>query len=662
MRNLLRQPVMIMAVNFAFAMVLYMAERWFFYWINISSFQDVTFADMMTMCAGGIKFDISALCYLNLLCIIMQTIPAKFRNTTKYQNVVKWIYLIINTIGILVNVADVVYFSFGGRRTTALFFSEFGNENNIGKILLQSITQYWQVWLFGILSVFLLWKYYYNPIKTTKHDDDYAAPYVYYTIHSLVFVSAVTLAIGGLRGGFGLKMHPMRQDVADIYCKKPIQASIVLNTPFTIITTIHKKGFKDPEFFKKEELSSIYNPIHDAPSDSLDIKKLNIVVILMESFSREYTGYFNKDLDNGSYKGFTPFLDSLISCSYSFENSFANGIRSVDCMPAVFAGIPRYREPYCYFFYANNTLQGLPEMLSNEGYKCAFFHGAPNTTLGFKGFTNSIGFPDYYGKDEYNNDSDFDGTWAIWDEPYFQYFARETDRIAHEGKPFFVTIFSASSHQPFKIPEKYDDGRFPEGSHPMLKAVAYSDYSLRCYFNTVKKMDWFNNTVFVFTADHTGPNVRSEYANEMGRFRIPIFFYTPGGQLPVKCDSVRLMQQMDITPTLLSLIGYNKPYFSYGKNVLERDTTKFVNYVFNDLNGNTMYYLDSLMIEYRNNELFGLYEFKKDEQLQNNLVADSLHYPQLPYMQSQIRAMIQSFIENMQDNTLTAIKKESISK
>jgi hypothetical protein len=113
-----------------------MAERWFFFWMNHSTFQDVTFSDMMTICGGGIRFDISALCYLNILCIAMQTIPAKFRDTVGYQRAVKYIYLIINTIGIFMNVADVVYFDFGGRRTTATFFAEFGNENNIGKILM----------------------------------------------------------------------------------------------------------------------------------------------------------------------------------------------------------------------------------------------------------------------------------------------------------------------------------------------------------------------------------------------------------------------------------------------------------------------------------------------------------------------------------------------
>ena len=193
----------------------------------------------------------------------------------------------------------------------------------------------------------------------------------------------------------------------------------------------------------------------------------------------------------------------------------------------------------------------------------------------------------------------------------------------------------------------------------MHKAVRYADYSLRKYFETVKQYDWYKNTIFVFTADHTGPGSRLEYANEYGRFRIPVFFYTPGGELPAKCDSTRLMQQMDITPTLLSMIGYDKPYFSFGKNVFEQDSAKFVNYVFNDLHGQTMYYLDTLMIQYKDDELMGIFEYQKDCELKNNLLERRGEFSQLPFMESQVKAMMQTYVEGMKKNALTADKSLS---
>ena len=651
-KTLRKQPGFIMAVNFLILMAVYMLSRWFFYYMNINSFQDVTFSDMMTMSVGGLRFDVSALCYLNILCIILQFLPVKKRHTVKYQRIVKILFIIINVLGIVVNVADIVYFEFGGRRTTSTIFSEFGGESNLGTIFLNSITGYWKAWVFGILMILGVIFLYYNPIKKNREKIDFPTGKVYYPVHSAIFLIAILLAVGGLRGGLGLKMHPLRQDSADIYCKKPIEAAIVLNTPFTLITTAHKSGYKDPQFFKTELLDSIFNPIRNEHPNGGEMQKLNVVVFLIESFSMEYTGFFNKEREGGKFQGYTPFLDSLLSVSYSFEYSFANGIRSVDCMPAAFAGIPRYIDPYCYYMYSNNTLQGLPEMLKAEGYTTAFFHGAPNTTLGFKGFTNSIGFDSYYGMDEYPNKNDFDGTWAIFDEPYLKYFADETNKIAQNGKPFFLTVFTASSHEPFRIPDEHE-GEFTRGEIPMHRAISYSDYSIKQFFEKVKNQPWFNNTIFIFTADHCGVSHRADYNNEMGRFLIPIFFYTPGGQLPVKCDSTRLVQQTDITPSLLDLLNYQKPFFSFGKDVFDQSPS-YVNFVFNDRNGASMYYLDDLMIEYRGNKLYGIFEFKKDFSLKNNLIGKKNQFPQLPFMQRQIEAIIQQYITRMKDNNLTA--------
>ena len=644
-----RQPGFIMVVNFLLLMVIYMLSRWVFYFMNINSFQDVTFSEMMTISLGGMRFDLSALCYLNILCILLQFIPIKLRDTVKYQRIVKVLFIIFNTLGIAVNAADIVYYEFGGRRTTATIFSEFGGESNLGTIFLNSLTGYWEVWLFGIAMIAAITLLYYNPIKRDRPLATYPSNRTYYLLHTAIFLIAGLITFGGARGGLSWKMHPMRQDFAELYVNKPTHAPIVLNTPFTLITTLHKSGYKDPQFFPKEQLDSIFNPIRNTNPKGGEMKKYNVVVFILESFSMEYTGFFNKDKDGGTYQGYTPFLDSLLSQSYSFAYSFANGQRSSDCMPASFAGIPRYIDPFSFFIYSNNTLQGLPAMLKDEGYTTAFFHGAPNTTLGFKAFTNSIGFEHYYGLNEYGNNDDFDGTWAIFDEPFLQYFAEQTDQIAQQEEPFFVSVFTASSHEPFTIPDQHK-ATFTRGDIPMHRSISYTDYSLQRYFEKVKDKPWFDNTIFVFTADHCGVSHREDYNNEMGRFLIPIFFYTPGGQLPVEYDTHRLIQQTDITPTILGLLNYPKPYFSFGKNVFDSSMT---NFVFNDRNGTSMYYLDDLMIEYSGNRLIGIYAYKEDFSLKNNLIDQQDQFPQLPFMQQQMEAILQQYITRMKDNNLT---------
>ena len=186
----------------------------------------------------------------------------------------------------------------------------------------------------------------------------------------------------------------------------------------------------------------------------------------------------------------------------------------------------------------------------------------------------------------------------------------------------------------------------------MHNVVSYTDHAIKQYFQRVSGQPWLNNTIFVFTADHCGKSYRQDYNNDMGRFLIPIFFYTPGRQLPAKCDSTTLIQQTDITPTLLALLNYQKPCFAFGKNVFD-DNPDQLNFVFNDRDGTSMYYLDSLMIQYRDSRLTGIYRFKNDPSLQHNLLPQRHRFPQLPRMQRQIEAIIQQYVTRMQDNNLT---------
>ena len=157
----------------------------------------------------------------------------------------------------------------------------------------------------------------------------------------------------------------------------------------------------------------------------------------------------NQDLEEGQYKGYTPFLDSLIHHSLTFEYTFGNGQQSIDGLPSVLSGIPRFIEPVFLTPASLNKLSVFGSELKKKGYHTAFFHGANNGSLGFQAYARAVGYPEYYGREDYNNDVDFDGNWAIWDEEFLQFFA---DKISTFPEPFSVGIFTASSQHPFHIP------------------------------------------------------------------------------------------------------------------------------------------------------------------------------------------------------------------
>ncbi|MFO0322824.1 MAG: LTA synthase family protein [Bacteroidota bacterium] len=304
-------------------------------------------------------------------------------------------------------------------------------------------------------------------------------------------------------------------------------------------------------------------------------------------------------------KSYTPFLDSLISVSTYYNNAFANGKSSINGIPAIISSMPTYMEdPYLNSTYSNNTLNGLPLLLKQKGYHTSFFHGATNGSMNFNSYAKSAGYDIYFGRTEYDNDLDYDGQWGIWDEPFLMRMAKE---IKTFKEPFFTTVFTLSSHHPYKVPKKYNN-KFPKGSLEIHESIGYADYSLRSFFNHIKNSHWFQNTLFVLSADHTAVSEDPFYGNSVGQYSIPIIFYKPGQKGEIINKNI---QQIDIMPTILDFLNYDKTYFSFGKSVLAVGNLPIVYY--NSPNYNLIN--DSMVYLFNHFKITEAYNFKADSNL-----------------------------------------------
>src|SRR5699024_1040038 len=298
------------------------------------------------------------------------------------------------------------------------------------------------------------------------------------------------------------------------------------------------------------------------------------------------------------------FLVSLIRQSYSFKYAYANCRKSIDALPSIITGVPSIGEPYVLSIYSSNKTTSMAELLKRKGYETAFFHGAPNGSMGFSAYTKLAGIDKYFGKDEYNNDADFDGMWGIWDEPVMMYMA---DEIQQLKEPFFASFFSLSSHHPFRVPKEYK-GVFPKGEIPLHEPLGYSDYALRRFFEKASKMPWFENTLFVLSADHATVNHRKEYQNEPGSYAIPIFFYYPKGEL-IGMDKEKTIQQIDILPTVLNYLHYDEKYFSFGFDALD---TNRRNFSVSNNGDHYNFFMDNYYMLHNGDEPVAVYDLKKD--------------------------------------------------
>lgn len=640
-------PIGTVVWNLGMAYIVYFIARLVFLVANYSFYEGhLAFPHLMEMLGGGLVFDTAAILVTNSLYIVILLL-------TPWRRLARWVYVVINAVALAVNLADCVYFRFTMRRTTTTVFNEFQNENNLAGVIGTEMVNHWYLVLLFIILVYAMWKLYRSPGKAVP----VGKWWVWYPSQVLLLAACAPFVVAGIRGGFATAVRPITISNANQYVDRPIEAALVLNTPFSIYRTIGKDVFVVPNYFSDEKtLASIYTPIH-TPNDSLaransslytlhsSLKK-NVVVLIVESFGREYIGALNETLENGQYKGYTPHVDSLVSHSTTFRYSFCNGRKSIDGMPSILSSIPMFVEPFFLTPASMNQVSGIASLLAGEGYETAFFHGAQRGSMGFMAFARSTGFQQYYGREDYNDDprfggdDDFDGMWAIWDEPFLQYYAT---KMSEMKEPFMTAVFTASSHHPYHVPEQYKDV-YPEEGIEIHKCIRYTDMAIGKFFEKASHEPWFKNTIFVLTSDHTNLSDHPFYQTDIGGFCSPIIIYDPSQ--PVGEMQDKIAQQIDILPTVMGMLHYQKPYFGFGIDLLNTpaEDTWAVNY----LNGIYQYVKHGHVLQFDGQQTKGMYALD-DSLMQHNLVGK---VPQQPQMELELKAIIQQYMERMTQDGL----------
>jgi phosphoglycerol transferase MdoB-like AlkP superfamily enzyme len=601
-------------------------------------------------------FDTTAILYLNAPVLLLLLLPLHWKERPGYYRLLRGLFVTLNFIGLSANLIDCAYFPFTGKRTTASVFQEFSHEGagELGRIFLGQALHHWYLVLLAFGLVWLLWRLF------RPRSFEVQAPtnlYAYYFTHTLVLLLAIPLCIIAIRGGVGKSTRPITISNANEYANRPAETGIILNTPFSILRTIKKTPFQVPDYMTDEEAEALFTPLHE-PHDSSAFEPRNVVVLILESFSKQHFGFYNQTLRGGTYQGFTPFLDSLLINNHAmtWRYSYANGRKSIEGMPSVLSALPNYVEPLFLTPASLNHLSGLArELGEHKGYTTAFFHGAQNSSMGFHAFARATGFQQYFGRTEYDNDpetggnGDFDGTWAIWDEEFLQFYAR---RMSEMQEPFMTAVFTASSHDPFALPERYH-GVFPKGESPLQECIAYSDHALRHFFQTASHEPWFHNTIFVLTADHTSQQLDPFYTTSLGNFCVPIIFYAPGDSTLCGYDEERVVQQTDIMPTLLGLLHYDRPYIAFGNDMLNTPPQEtFALHWLPEASGYEFVH-GSYLLQFDGQQSTAAYAYRTDSLLQRNILS-MMPADTLSLMERQMKSVIQQYMQRMTSDRLTA--------
>lgn len=642
------QPMAALVMNLLLAYTVYGIARIAYLLENYSFFSEgLDFSHLFNLLLGGLKFDTSAIVYTNALYIFLMLFPLWQKETAFYHRLCRWVFVLPNALGFALNLADSVYFPFTLRRTTTSVFQEFSNEDNIATIFGTELVRHWYFVVLFIVVCLLLFKVYRTP-KTTAKDFSLKPHRLQFSLINILALALMAVfCVGGARGGLQSGVRPITISNANEYVRRPVECAIVLNTPFALLRTIGKSVFFVPDYFPSPAASAmVFNPIHTPRKVEQPTKK-NIIILIVESFGREYIGAYNPTLEQGRYEGYTPNVDRLIAKSCVWQYSYANGHKSIDGMPSVLCSIPMFVEPFVLTPASMNEYTGLPGLLSKWGYSTAFFHGANRGSMGFLAFANKIGFQNYYGRQDYvadkrfGGDKDFDGNWGIWDEPFLQYYCEKMDEMK---PPFMTAVFTVSSHHPFVVPEAYKT-TFKEEALPIHKCIRYTDMAIGRFFEAASKHDWYKNTIFVITSDHTNQSNHPEYKTAIGEFSAPLIIFDPSGELPMGMQE-GIAQQIDILPTLLGIMGYDRPYLAFGCDLFHTPASE--TYALNYINNTYQYTKYGYTLQFDGKKVTGLYRLA-DTLMKENLAGRVAVEKK---MEKELKAIIYQYMYRMVNNKL----------
>ncbi len=603
-----------------------------FFFLNFSYFSNDFVIDIFISILWGLAFQLSAFLTINLPLFVLLFFSRTIYSNRIIDSINNILFYAVNSIAISLNIIDSGYFPFTLKRLSADFFDlVLSNQDEFNFLLWDFIRDYpvhfFILIIFNILFISFARKY---PLgqKTQRR-------FLFQRLLlNLLYAALIVLFI---RGPF---VRPLSIVDAGRHSTAHL-IPLVLNSPFTVLHSIGYKSLKPKEFYPEEELNRLFSPEHPGDREHRFIRK-NVVIIILESFSKEFSAYLNPRIRKEKAQGYMPFLDSLMRQSLVFDG-YANGKTSVEGIPSVVSGLPSLMDKALIFStYSSNQIQSIASYLKKEGYYSAFFHGGTNGTMNFEPFAKNAGFDDYFGRSEYDNDADFDGNWGIFDEPFLQFMAKKLDAFP---KPFDATVFTLSSHHPYTIPAPYKN-TFTGGKLPIMKSIEYADFALRKFFETISTKEWFHNTIFVFSADHTAVSADKFFKNSLGQYAIPIFIYDPKTP-PFR--SHKIIQQTDILPSVLDYLHYPYCSFAFGQSVFDTTRPHFsVNY----RNGIYQMITDSLYANFDGQSLkiTKLFEYPRDSLLRHNKVRkDPTSAKRLERL---IKAYVQQYNERMIHNRL----------
>ncbi|MGO4504282.1 MULTISPECIES: LTA synthase family protein [unclassified Dyella] len=315
------------------------------------------------------------------------------------------------------------------------------------------------------------------------------------------------------------------------------------------------------ELVKTPEATYVSSDPHDLTREIRHAgpeKHLNVVLISVESLSADFLSEFSNKRGN-----ITPNLDALIDQSMFFDNLYANGTRTVRGLEALSLSVPPTPGDSIVKAHNNENLFSAANVFNARGYQSDFVYGGYGYFDNMNYFFAHNGYRAVDRNDIGKGETiHHENVWGVADEDLYTLALKQMDEAQAQGKPFFLHIMTTSNHRPFTVPAN----RVPQKNGTREAAVAYTDWSIADFIKRARSKPYFDDTVFVITADHCASSA-GRSSVPINRYHIPLWIYSPKHIQPQRVS--RQMAQVDIIPTVMGLLNFSYRSRFFGADIFQ---------------------------------------------------------------------------------------------
>jgi phosphoglycerol transferase MdoB-like AlkP superfamily enzyme len=512
----------------------------------------------------GLQFDSVVMGYILALPAITLLIIAVFFEKKEgiYQRINQYIFTLVFLAFFICSV-DIPYFRYNSSRLSAIIFNW---ANNAG-IVINMILEEKSYFVFIFVFILLFTTYLFIVKKILKKLKALASGT--FDKKTIVLYSAVSLLLifMAIRGRLD---NPIKINHS-FFCNNSFYNQLGLNPVFTLFKSLDNNrllkilddevAINNIKKYLNLPASNNYTSAIARPVISgKDPSRLNVILVIMESMSAEKTGHF------GNPNHLTPFLDSLAKVSYCFENVYSAGKHTYNGIFSTLYSYPAVLSEHLMSAMEIKKFSGFPGILKKEGYETIYFttHSEIFDNVGV--FLPANHFNKVFSQKNYD-EKKIQSTFGIPDHELFDYAIHKIDKFNKTKPPFFATLMTVSDHAPFIIPKAI--AFQPKAKKINEKIVEYADWSLKRFFISASKKEWFKNTVFIFVADHGGLVGKNTYEIPISYHHIPLLIYCADSSIVKPMQFNDFGCQIDIFPTVMGILNY-----SYVNNTLGIDLLK----------------------------------------------------------------------------------------